>query len=614
MAESKVIVNPPSPSSPPPNCAICLGSCSNKCFSDSCSHEFCFKCLLEWSKIKAECPLCKQPFKSIIHNVNSTGEFEEHVVETTRSEEIHLIDNDDFLFLPLQHLPTRHEFHVRTTFTVDSRGEHAIQQMLLAHPFTNGRITVGTQYPRTIYPNRHRPRDYSSTFRRSIYSQNLWANTLPDLTGHYRDVSPTFFRNNPGSRQRLVPWLNRELNALLNENTQLVMHLADLIMDHLLRHHICSRTFRNLLGTYLVTKTDHFVHEFYSFMRSPFDMVGYDRRVIYSTRPQSPAPFLEDDTVEIPDNSDDSDAIFVGTTQAPEAVTINLVDSDSDSDEPIMITPVNQVPMPIMPNNSFKDSPSPSPHRSVSINLPAKLRHKNKTLQDKEKWRCLKKRHRCRSRSSSSSASSSDEREKSAYRRYKRKKLLKKIKLKKRGNINSSSDTEVVNVTSDTDDDKPLIDVIKKKWKVRERTVSYKSEKLCAPIVQNDFEHSYKAEPMDLSFNMPGCSRSSDYQQEKANVEYSSSKNIKNSPEYLEENAAPFQCYSTEQSRKEVTKETNSHSTDSGSSTEECSTYPDSKSDLKDKQESAGPSAPVLLRRNQNSWYRVGVTETDSSD
>lgn len=26
----------------------------------------------------------------------------------------------------------------RTTFTVDTRGEHAIQQMLLTHPLTNG--------------------------------------------------------------------------------------------------------------------------------------------------------------------------------------------------------------------------------------------------------------------------------------------------------------------------------------------------------------------------------------------------------------------------------------------------------------------------------------------
>lgn len=38
--------------SPPPNCAICLGKCENKCFTDSCLHQFCFACLMEWSKVR----------------------------------------------------------------------------------------------------------------------------------------------------------------------------------------------------------------------------------------------------------------------------------------------------------------------------------------------------------------------------------------------------------------------------------------------------------------------------------------------------------------------------------------------------------------------------------
>lgn len=68
--------------SPPPNCAICLGRCKNKCFTDSCMHQFCFKCLCEWSKVKPECPLCKQTFKSIIHNVKSIDQFEEYHVQS----------------------------------------------------------------------------------------------------------------------------------------------------------------------------------------------------------------------------------------------------------------------------------------------------------------------------------------------------------------------------------------------------------------------------------------------------------------------------------------------------------------------------------------------------
>lgn len=40
--------------SPPPNCAICLGTCVNKCFTDCCLHQFCFNCLLEWSKVNIQ--------------------------------------------------------------------------------------------------------------------------------------------------------------------------------------------------------------------------------------------------------------------------------------------------------------------------------------------------------------------------------------------------------------------------------------------------------------------------------------------------------------------------------------------------------------------------------
>lgn len=67
--------------SPPPNCSICLGSLINTSFTDSCLHQFCFTCLLQWSTIRAECPLCKQCFKSIIHSVRSEEDYDQYHVE-----------------------------------------------------------------------------------------------------------------------------------------------------------------------------------------------------------------------------------------------------------------------------------------------------------------------------------------------------------------------------------------------------------------------------------------------------------------------------------------------------------------------------------------------------
>uniref|UniRef100_A0A3Q4HIP0 RING-type E3 ubiquitin transferase n=1 Tax=Neolamprologus brichardi TaxID=32507 RepID=A0A3Q4HIP0_NEOBR len=46
--------------SPDSKCPICLDTFSNISRLDRCLHRFCFRCILEWSKNKAECPLCKQ--------------------------------------------------------------------------------------------------------------------------------------------------------------------------------------------------------------------------------------------------------------------------------------------------------------------------------------------------------------------------------------------------------------------------------------------------------------------------------------------------------------------------------------------------------------------------
>ena len=66
------------PSSPDTKCAICLGNLENMSHTNACYHKFCFVCLKEWSKVKAECPLCKTKFKSIIHTIKSDGKNEKY--------------------------------------------------------------------------------------------------------------------------------------------------------------------------------------------------------------------------------------------------------------------------------------------------------------------------------------------------------------------------------------------------------------------------------------------------------------------------------------------------------------------------------------------------------
>ncbi|XP_072378628.1 uncharacterized protein Topors [Diabrotica undecimpunctata] len=500
MAESRLIIKRPSSSSPPPNCAICLGSFSNKCVSDTCLHQFCFKCLLEWSKIKAECPLCKQPFTRILHNIKNNGEYDEHAVDILANdlpaEEIHVEEIREYnTFLPNALPPTRHHFHFRTTFTVDTHGEHAIQQMLLTHP----QISVSTSgYPErhSAYHRRRREtprREFSrreipttTAFRRSVYTRNLWAIAPLDVDGNFMACTPEYFRQAPLTRNRLVPWLNRELNALLYDNTQLVMRLVDTILDMLLQRHICSRTFRNVLLEHLNIRTDHFIHEFFSFMKSRFDMIGYDRQVVYSERPLSPLSVvtLPD---EISDSGHDSDVIIVGSTGPQEPVVIDLLNTDSD-DEPILISHEEPPPPELIPISDSSPEAPPRDNRSPVLPLKLRLKHKRRSREE-ERFRKRFRRYR-----SSSSSSSSDSSVRRSVERFRRKRKQRKPKRR----VPSSSES-VATTSSDSSDScshsrriKKLISSFKRnnKTAAKERTEQ-------KPESDNKFH------------NLPSCSRDS---------------------------------------------------------------------------------------------------------
>lgn len=192
-------------------------------------------------------------------------------------------------------------------------------------------------------------------------------------------------------------------------------------MEHLPRWHIQSRSFKQLLSPYLNTKTNHFIHEFYNFMRSPFDMIGYDRHIVYGDQHDSPYLISDSEedsditivnisepiavnnnpfrspTIEVieinSDSSHDSDVI-IGEPPTPEIV---LIESDSDDHNPR--TPERAV-------NNTESEQSETNRRPI---LPLKIRLKsNQQTKDKRSTKKRSKRRRSSSRSSSSSSSSSN--------------------------------------------------------------------------------------------------------------------------------------------------------------------------------------------------------------
>jgi len=63
----------------------------------------------------------------------------------------------------------------------------------------------------------HRPlRCNTSAFRRGVYSSGIHVVTPVGAGTIHTDTSSLFYARNPACTHRLVPWLNRELNVLLD--------------------------------------------------------------------------------------------------------------------------------------------------------------------------------------------------------------------------------------------------------------------------------------------------------------------------------------------------------------------------------------------------------------
>ncbi|XP_017835566.1 E3 ubiquitin-protein ligase Topors [Drosophila busckii] len=273
------------PRSPPPNCAICLSRCKRKCTTDSCAHQFCFKCLCEWSKIKPECPLCKQPFKTIIHNMRTHGDYDSYPVQSSTAEHsalsVHVINVRRRRFM-LQNQMITNDLDAAAT---DSDGSaHAQPRHAPFNRFEPYRMELLNFY-RDDQDADPGAGSLSQLWRRYVYDRKLYALPVSDsMTGNFREWSARFYRDNPAQMHRLMPWINRDIVCLLRNTPQTVSEVMQVMNDILPMINIPTRTFRRHLAPFLGGRTSHFIHELFNFARSPYDMIGYDRVVQYSAR------------------------------------------------------------------------------------------------------------------------------------------------------------------------------------------------------------------------------------------------------------------------------------------------------------------------------------------
>ncbi|XP_007522944.1 E3 ubiquitin-protein ligase Topors [Erinaceus europaeus] len=294
---SKLQQTVPADASPDSKCPICLDRFDNVSYLDRCLHKFCFRCVQEWSKNKAECPLCKQPFDSIFHSVRAEDDFKEYVLRPSYNDS----------FAPSE-VP---RFRYRTTMTRERSASvyspSSIVTRRTTTPPDSGILFEGlgisrprdAEFMRRIAIRRPTTSDERSlrklqeqdiiNFRRTLYRAGARVRNIED-GGRYRDISAEFFRRNPACLHRLVPWLKRELTVLFGTHGSLVNIVQHIIMSNVTRYDLESQAFVSDLRPFLLNRTEHFIHEFISFARSPFNMAAFDQHANYDC----PAPLYEE--------------------------------------------------------------------------------------------------------------------------------------------------------------------------------------------------------------------------------------------------------------------------------------------------------------------------------
>lgn len=124
-------------------------------------------------------------------------------------------------------------------------------------------------------------------FRRALYYSGIWVTHVQGYRLE-KHLSANYFKRNPGSLHRLVPWLKRELTAVYGDYGYTVKNILSTILHHMTEYDLDSESFIHLLEPYLQQHTHHFLHEFISFVHSPYNMETYDQRAIYQCPSVSP--------------------------------------------------------------------------------------------------------------------------------------------------------------------------------------------------------------------------------------------------------------------------------------------------------------------------------------
>ncbi|KIY70913.1 hypothetical protein CYLTODRAFT_160952 [Cylindrobasidium torrendii FP15055 ss-10] len=225
------------------SCSICLHTYKDRAIVPTCSHEFCFGCILEWSEQSSKCPLCNQIIGDyLIHRFRGRYDYQKH----------YLVKRDMANPTPG---PSRQQRRERRYREEVDRLEESIEK------------------------------------RRAIYYWGLYAkHVASNMFTKYRPYpSPQNFAASDDMVRRTTSFLRRELRIWPNLDVEFLTTFTISIMKSI---DIRSESAVKLISEFLdpdggKDNAEHFAHEVYSYVRSPYrDLFVYDTVVQYDEPPE----------------------------------------------------------------------------------------------------------------------------------------------------------------------------------------------------------------------------------------------------------------------------------------------------------------------------------------
>ncbi|KAI0263551.1 hypothetical protein BC834DRAFT_924879 [Gloeopeniophorella convolvens] len=235
------------------HCAICLQSINDRTVVPTCSHEFCFECLMVWSEQSRRCPLCSQNIGDyLIHRIRSTYDYQKHFLPPLRTSPRPITRPAGARVAPA------HRRRDRAWGPRDRAAQDEADAL-----------------------------DRAVSRRRWIYHHELYAkHVASNKHTRYRPYpSPAQFTASQDLISRMTVFLRRELLVWPNLDVEFLVTFVISLMKSI---DIRSESAIKLLAEFLDMDTqyypggrfvnsEHFAHEIYCYLRSPYrDLATYD--------------------------------------------------------------------------------------------------------------------------------------------------------------------------------------------------------------------------------------------------------------------------------------------------------------------------------------------------